>query len=273
MDCVPVSGVLYCPSKRRCGGPAALSCRRDVVEVAPNVDINLDPRQITRILILIAICLVLLNIAGQVSILGFHHDSLFGLVPLFNLDQERSVPTFYSTMLLFSCSALLAVVARAKKRRGQAQALHWFALALIFFFLSADEMLMLHERLIGPLRSALHTSGLLYFAWVIPYGLLLPVILAAFWKFLKGLPTHTRALFIVAGIAYVTGALGFDLLGGYYYDLHGDNVRDITYAALFTIEESLEMAGIILFVHGLTGYIQREMPWLRLGISSQATDR
>ena len=231
------------------------------------MEIRLEPRKIIRVLIIVVILLTLANIAGQVSILYFKQDSLFGLVPLFNLDYERSIPTFYSAITLLFCAALLAIIANVGKSHAARYPRHWLALSFIFLFLSADEMLALHERLIGPIRAAFHTSGLLYFAWVIPYGVLLLIFLALFHPFWKRLPTFTRRQFLIAGSLYVLGALGFDLLGGYYYDLRGDNIRDVVYAILFTTEELLEMAGVILFIYALLQYMQRILPDLCFTIS------
>lgn len=44
-----------------------------------------------------------------------------------------------------------------------------------------------------------------------------------------------------------------ELIGGYYWKLNG--WRDLTYILLATVEESLEMAGVIIFIWGLLEYI------------------
>jgi len=229
------------------------------------VEIRLVPRSVTRVLSFCAVCLAVANFIVQIAIHCFQQDFLCGLVPLFNLDQERSLPTYYSTITLFVCSMLLASIAAVQRKNGRRIATQWFALSAIFLFLSADEMLMLHEGLIVPLRSAFHARGIFYFTWVIPYGLFLLAFLAIFWRFLMNLPRQTRRLFMAAGVVYVAGALGFDLIGGYYFDHVG--TRDVVYAILFSIEEMLEMAGIILFIHTLLQYIQNELQGWHLIIS------
>ena len=43
------------------------------------------------------------------------------------------------------------------------------------------------------------------------------------------------------------------MLGGYYYELHaGEN---LTYSLITTLEESLEMLGLILFIRALLDYL------------------
>ena len=76
---------------------------------------------------------------------------------------------------------------------------------------------------------------------------------AAYAKFLLDLPSRTRVLFISSGILFVTGAIGFELIGGWYADKHGTG--NITYALITTCEELLEMLGIALFIYTLLKYI------------------
>ena len=45
------------------------------------------------------------------------------------------------------------------------------------------------------------------------------------------------------------GAIGVELIGGRYLELHG--VENLTYAMITTVEESLEMAGVIIFIWAL----------------------
>jgi hypothetical protein len=142
---------------------------------------------------------------------------------------------------------------------------YWRVLGCIFLFLGIDEATMLHERLIKPLRSALDTSGLLYFAWVIPYGVFMLVVLFAFLKFLLTLPARIRYLILAAGGIYVTGVLIFEMIGARHADLH--STRTVTYAVLVTIEESLEMVGLILFVYALLAFIALKHRDLRISFA------
>ena len=53
---------------------------------------------------------------------------------------------------------------------------------------------------------------------------------------------------------FCTGAIGFDILGGYEADLNGDDT--IKYCILYTIEESLEMFGLIYLSSILLGLLE-----------------
>lgn len=93
------------------------------------------------------------------------------------------------------------------------------------------------------------------------------VFLLVYMKFILNLPSKIRILFIVAGIVYILGAIGVELIGGRYYELYGDD--NITYTIIIiTIEELLEMAGIVVFIYALSSYIDTELKGLRLGIKS-----
>ena len=85
-------------------------------------------------------------------------------------------------------------------------------------------------------------------------GLAMAVIAASvlvFRRFLLRLARATAIAFVVAGVVYLAGAVGTELFGGRYFEQHG---RDLTYAALGTLEETLEVTGVILFITALLEY-------------------
>jgi hypothetical protein len=201
----------------------------------------------------LAALLVVANLAGVMAKFHWGVAPEHGWVASFDLDGERNVPSVFSTGLILLCAGLMTVIARIERgpnRRG------WWGLAAIFVFLAADELVSLHERLIEPLRAALHTSGLLYFAWLIPYGLAVLVTGALYLRFLLRLPGTTRRRVIIAGVVYLTGAVGLELIGGAYLESLG-NRHNLPYELLTTLEETLEMAGMILLARGLLGHWER----------------
>lgn len=89
-------------------------------------------------------------------------------------------------------------------------------LALIFLYLSFDEAAGIHE-LTGPLlKKVINTKGLFNFAWVILGIIMVFIFVVAYRRFIKSLPPKTRNLFIKAGITFVGGAIGMEMLGGWY---------------------------------------------------------
>lgn len=201
---------------------------------------------------------------GIVSEFYFDHDYIHGLIPLFRFSNEANVPTLYSSFALLFSSILLTIIAIAHRKNGSAY-LWWLGLAMIFLFLSIDEIASIHELLGKPVRESLGTSGLLFYAWLIPYGIALIVFVVTYSKFLIRLPTNIAALFVVSGAIFVSGAIGLEMLGGRWFEMYGKH--NITYSILYTCEETLEMLGIALFIYALLTYIVGQFESLSITVN------
>jgi hypothetical protein len=230
------------------------------------MEIILKPRRITGILSVIVLLLTLAHIGGQFSTYYLGYDRIFGLIPMFNLNSEENIPAYFSTLMLLFSSILLAVIACAVKKSGAAYFYHWLGLSLIFLFLSMDESLSFHESMTVPLRKALNTSGILFYAWVIPYSLAILVLVILYLKFFISLPAKTRNQFIIAAVLYIVGVIVIELMGGRIDEQIGRH--NATYAVYSTTEEVLEMGGIVVFIYALMSYISAEFNDLRLRISA-----
>ena len=216
------------------------------------------PRRVTLTLVCVVLTIVCLSSLGQFSKHVLGHDRLKGLVPLFYLDLESSVPTWYSSAALLLSSALLALIAAVKFRGGDAGGRdkfrwHWTALAALFALLSLDEIAMIHELPIQPLREAYGTGGIWYYPWVGLGMLFVGAVGIAFTRFLLHLPRKTRWLMLAAGCVFVGGAIGVEMASGAAADARGE--ESAAYAVIITLEESLEMLGIVIFIHALVDYL------------------
>ena len=80
------------------------------------------PRTLTRILLVFVASLIVASTAGQVVRFTLGYEHLKGLVPLFYVDLESNLPTWYSSCALLLAAVLLAVVARAKWQQGDGSA-------------------------------------------------------------------------------------------------------------------------------------------------------
>ena len=232
------------------------------------MEISFDPKKITRFFVFIATCLILIHIPLQIYRVSTEGgDTLFGLGFLFDLDHEQSFPAFYSSVALLFSSILLGIVYLAKLKTKATFSNHWLSMATIFLFLSLDEALLFHERLTPPFKEFLHASGFLYSTWIVPYAILVIAFVSVFLEFIFHLPKKTRREFVIAGLVFVMGAIGFESISAIRYDALQTTI-DPFYILLSTIEEALEMAGVILFIHALTSYIHSELPDLRIIFSS-----
>lgn len=197
-------------------------------------------------------------------------ETMLGLVPLFDFNEEGNVPTLFTTLLLLACAGLAFLVGVARRAGAGREGAYWLFLAAVFIFMGVDESMNIHEQLVTPVQEALGgTSGALFFAWVIPYGLAVLLLGLVYLRFVWRLPARVRALIFLAGGLYVAGALGMEIVGGEYLDWHGGE-RDVIFALMATVEETLEMVGLAVFVLALLTYIHASLGGIDLRIAPSA---
>ena len=177
---------------------------------------------------------------------------------MFNLDVEKNIPSIYSALLLASSGFLLFLIAVKTKKLKKKFATHWLFLGIVFIFLAADEFFVIHEDWVEPIRENLNTSGLLYFAWIIPYIIFIVILFLAYFKFLKNLPKNICAKFITSGSLYIFGGIIIESFGGRYIESRFWQKDDIWFA-MITFEEMFEIIGISLFLYTLLVYVQRNL--------------
>lgn len=219
-----------------------------------NNHISLNSSAIVQILGLVACLVVIASIGVQFAKFVLGLDGINEVALLFYIDGEGNIPTFFSVFLLFISTLLLAVITLHKKKYRAPYVSKWVVLSFGFMFMAYDEAFQVHEKLIIPMRTILggHDLGIFYFAWVVP-GIAFVIVLGLFFlKFLLHLPAKTRLSFLMAATLYIGGIIGVELIGGRYAELNG--MENFTYSIIVTIEESLEMAGIIIFIWALLNY-------------------
>jgi cellulose synthase/poly-beta-1,6-N-acetylglucosamine synthase-like glycosyltransferase len=201
-----------------------------------------------------AFLLVLISIGAQFSKFAPGRPLLARFLPLFYVDLEWNIPTFFSVLLIVFAALLLAVIARLNGSRGIPHAPKWSTLSNGFLLMAYDEAFQVHERLNIPVGAILGDGslGVFYFAWVIPGIALVSVLGLYFLRFWWHLPARTKFSFLMAAACYIGGAIGVELIGSSHAELHG--YENLTYSMIATLEESLEMAGLIVFIWALLNY-------------------
>lgn len=229
--------------------------------------ITLQPLKVVRFLGFIVVLLILANIATQIMNFVVGHNYVYGLVPLFDMDGEHNIPAYFSAIILLIAAFLLSTIASFKKRKGDSYARRWRILSIIFLYLTMDEAACIHELLFRPTQEILGTGWLPspFLGWVIPGSALVLIFALSYWKFLLHLPAKSRRLFLIAGILYAGGAVGMELITIYYANLYGTKSL-LPYAIMSTVEETLEMAGIILFIYALLDYIASSVKEIRFRV-------
>ncbi len=221
------------------------------------MELRIDPRRTAAALFAAAVTLILLHVGGMYSRYVLGHQRLLGIIDTFNVNYENNVPTFFSALLLMSCAAALAVVARLPDNAPRERR-YWGWLSLIFVFLAFDEDAAIHELWIEPIQYFLPVSGPLHFAWVIPYGVGLLAVGILYLRFVLALSEPTRMLTIASGSLYLGGAFVLEMVGGWYLSEVTGYV-DFPYSMIVGVEEFLEMCGAILFLYTLLDLLERRL--------------
>jgi len=219
------------------------------------MNLLIKPNKILGLLLIIILFLEIANVIGLVFY--FEEDNIGWLYNLFNIRTEGNIPAYYSSTTILFASFLLGFISLFRKTNGMSYSL-WLVLSIIFFYLSIDEAVQLHERVGVIVDNNFNLTGYLSWGWVIPYGLLFIIFSVVYYfKFLPQLPKKIFWLFIISGSIYVVGAIGVEMLGAKNY--HSDNFSEITNAICYSVEEALEMIGIALFIYSLLLYIKAEI--------------
>ncbi len=206
----------------------------------------------------------LLLVAHLVMLFFVHalgHHEVLGLVQLFHFDMESNVPTFFSGMLILTVVGLLFITWMNERQNVSGLQLPWLFLAAGFCLMFFDEMFMIHEFVSRLVGRNMETSGAFSFGWVIPYLAIVAVVglVLSFWFF--RLDRWTQTWFAVSGAIYLSGALGSEMVSGIHYSgLAEDREvwRTLSIDLLATVEESLEMLGLSLFIVTLVKRLFRQ---------------
>lgn len=205
---------------------------------------RVDKHAVLRTVLITLFFLFLANVAVIYSTHYLGHGRLFGLVRLFDFNSEFNPPTLFSAVLILINAFLFYILYRDNLLGGSSK--YFLVLSWIFVFLAFDEMLKIHEMTIEPLRALLHGDGLFYYMWVIPYGALVLLLALYLIPFFRDLPKRYLWLYLLSGVVFITGAMVLDSLEARHFRMHG---IDVIYHVYTTIEELLEMGGMILAMY------------------------
>jgi len=238
--------------------------------------ISISSHKLLQILLVVTVLLTLASAAvgllDQVSI----DNSLLAEIQeswirLFDPNGEANIIAWYSSSTLLLCSFLLGIIALVKRKQDDDYARHWGILSLIFLYLSVDEAAVIHEMAVKPLRDLFDLGGFFYYGWIIPAGIIVLIVGLAYLKFLLHLPSRTRWLFIVAGGIFVGGAIGMESISGLLDYLYSQErmASDAIVIMFETVEEFMEMLGIVVFIYALLDYASSHFKPVSFHIENQ----
>jgi hypothetical protein len=228
-----------------------------------SIDLHLLASLFHHALSAIAVGLVAVSFAGQTMRYYGGRDHLLGLIDLFNIDAEGNVPTTFSILLLGFSAALLAIVRGLQITNGQRNA--WFVATLGATYLTFDEACQFHERLTPPVLAlaAQYNIDVTPTAWIyaaIPAVLVLALVSV---PSLRHLPRQTRNGILMAAAVFLGGSIGVETLGSLYSTAKG--TANLGYQVFTSVEELMEMLGVILLGATLLRHIAMHYPVIQLG--------
>ncbi|MBC8452436.1 MAG: hypothetical protein H8D65_01105 [Spirochaetes bacterium] len=211
---------------------------------------TLTRKAIVRRLLIIAVCLIGLSVLTIISTYGFGRGNIYGLIPLFNLDGEKNFPTIYSTVLLAASAFLFFFLSKQARTEDIRSSRKFKFLGGVMAFVALDEISSIHELLTTPVKELGNFDGVFFHSWVIVFIPLLLLLFLYLFKFIFSQPKEFRNGLILAAFLYVSGALGLEMVEGFFSSSTGSRIT-LTTAVLANIEESLEIFGIIILINSL----------------------
>ncbi len=225
------------------------------------------PSILTKSLARITFLLVIINTVIQFLIYGFGIKKDWFL--LFNMDKEVNMPTIFSCILLLICASLISLITKNYEDMNDLNLRKWNGLKWIFVFLAFDEGLQIHEAFIIPSIKPM-LPAILTVVWVIPYSIFAILAIIYFMPLLKSLPRKIKVMILFSGLIYISGALGLEMIGSFLVRTGDIRLHGISYGLISTLEETLEMVGLLFFIHTLLKYIfdyQKQILKINLHIS------
>jgi len=223
----------------------------------------------------IAIVTVVVALAVTADILEYINSfgNILWLLRLFDPSSEQSIPTYVSVVNLLLASILILIVYAFERANKSQDAGYWLFLSILFFCLSIDESVSLHEKL-SDFHSILvdkeYVAPILNSHQWLLYGLFFVLVVGiVLYPFLRRLPLDTLRNFLVAGSVFVTGAMGLEYVG---YLMLDSGMVDSKRAPVFLVkrlfEEGFEMYGVAIFNCALYREILCRKIALTIGVSS-----
>jgi len=208
------------------------------------------------LLIAIAVVLFLHLIMQFLNLVVYHgyNEQVFRLSNRFDLDDESSVPTWLSQFLLLTIAVAAGLAAWLQKRKQPR--FIWSMVAVIALVSSIDEIATIHEHILWILHATFYgntASTPLHNGWVLVAPFVLLVGGAVIFMLHKYLPRRTFWLLSIAGVVFVSGAMGVDIVTS---SLHFSDF--MSQGVLVAIEEGTELIGSALALYAIVDAIERE---------------
>lgn len=212
-----------------------------------------------------ALALMILFLAVAHVAVHLAHERFGGLnrtMRLFELDEEANLPTWFSSITLFTAAMLSAGIALVERSRRPQDTRYWLLLCTGFVYLSVDELAMLHDKFGGTLARVLgvQAHGWLTYVWVVPALIGIGVVGLFLLGFVRRLPRRVLRYSVLAGICYVGGAIGCEMISASLVAAQGESaLKSVPYLIEVVVEETLEMSGVAIWIYAQLLYLMESL--------------
>lgn len=229
--------------------------------------VTVRPVRIVLALLAVTAVLTVLSVASVYLRFAFGYETVLGLdlVGIFHLDADVSIPGWYSASALLLASGVVALLALAVRREGRTDWRYWAVLAAALCYLSADETARLHEQSAGVLEALFEADSFFTRSWTVPAAIVSLLFAAAYGRFVLRLGLWQRVRFVTAGILFVFGAVGMEVLGHYVVRPRSSAV--LAYQTMVHLEEVMEKVAIILLIYAALRELEAVVGTLRLRLA------
>ncbi|MBE9109957.1 hypothetical protein IQ273_11110 [Nodosilinea sp. LEGE 07298] len=184
------------------------------------------------------------------------------------MGQEANLPSYISALNLLFAAGLCLLVALHESSLKKRMHRYWLGLSIGMLIMSVDEAAQIHEGIIGVLLENYlgRGTGVLYYRWYLAY---IPIVIAIgylYLPFLKRLPLRYSSRLILAGLVFLGGAIGVEMLESVLV------YAGINTAISILFEETFEMLGIVIFIHTVLLYLSELGFRIKLNFSTQKYD-
>ncbi len=191
----------------------------------------------------------------------YSSNHFFRTLDFFDVGEEISLPSWFSSVNLFVSSILVFLVYKCSENETALVHRYWLVLSGVFAYLSLDESAEIHERFN---RFSSFTKNIFpvleTHSWVF-FGTVLSILfVATFVPFLLRIHRRTAVMFIIAGAIFVSGSIGFEFIGAVMRYTGYAQSTDLIYKLRRIVEESLEIYGIVIFNCAVFRELSRRSP-------------
>lgn len=221
--------------------------------------------RLQQLLVVSVLAAMVLHLGWQLAAYYIDPEQLFlqDLARRFGMDEELSVPTWLASALVLLFAAVAGLLARQQVARKSRAV--WSLLAGLGLFISIDETAALHELVLQGLHIFADFGESQTFrqnAWLLVLPIIILAMMLLLWVIKRIVP---RATFWRLGVGfgvYLAGALLVE-----YLSIPFDKSALGYKVGMVTLEESLELFGLVLIIRALELHIVDYEPRLASRLS------